>query len=108
PLVAPAEGREGVRGTHRVAVAALAEDLVPGVFRDGVIAGQEDPAGGHQVVEGPAGQAPCQSPGGPAALGQDPVVTGGVTRGQGTEGTQEVADGASSDGEDGGQGQHDK
>ena len=89
-------------------MAALAEDLVAGVLIDGVVASQEDSAVGHEVVEDPAGQAAGQPPGGPAALGEDAVVAGGVARGQGAEGAQEVADGAAADGQDGGQGQDDE
>jgi hypothetical protein len=36
------------------------------------------------------------------------MEAGGVPRGQGAEGTQEVGDGAAAEGEDGGQGQDDK
>src|SRR2546425_2120043 len=48
-----------------------------------------------------------QSPAGPAPLGEDIVIAGGVARSQGAEGAQEVTDGAMPDREDGGQGQDD-
>ncbi len=94
-----------MRRANRVPVAPLAEDVVTGVLVHGVIASEEDPTGRHEVMEDPTGQALRQSPGRPAAFAEDPVVAGGVAGGQGTEGPQEVADGAAADGQDRGQGQ---
>src|SRR5262249_42460381 len=46
-----------------------------------------------------------QSPAGPAPLGEDIVIAGGVARRQDDEGAQEVRDGAWPDREEGGRGQ---
>jgi hypothetical protein len=107
PLVAPAEGSERVAGADRVAVAGLAEDLVAWVFGDRVVTGQQDTAFRHEVVKDPTAKAAGQPPAGPAPFGEDFVVAGGVAGGQGAEGAQQVADGTTTDGEDGGQGQDD-
>jgi hypothetical protein len=96
-----------VSGTDRIAVATLAKDPLARVLIDRVIASQEDPARRHQMVEDPASQAPRQPPARPAAFAEDFVVAGGMARGQGAKGSQEVADGAAADGQDGGQSQDD-
>ena len=96
-----------MRGADRVSVAPLTEDLVARVFIDRVITGQVDFALGDEVVEDPARQTMRQSPAGPAPLGEDIVIAGGVARSQGTEGAQEVTDRAMADREDGSQGQQD-
>ena len=69
--------------------------------------GGRGPAGTRWSKTQPA-RAARQPPAGPAALGEDAVVAGGMARGQGTQGAQEVADGALADGQDGGQGQDDE
>ena len=84
-------------GTDGIAVTALAKDLVTGVLSNGVVASQEDAAFRNEVVENPASQTLCQPPGGPAAFGEDAVVTGGMARRQGAEGAQQIADGASAE-----------
>src|SRR5205085_11181530 len=80
PLVPPAEGGVAVAGAHGVAVAAFAVDLVAGVLIDGVIGGQVNRAGGNEVIEDPAGEAAAQAEKGPAAAGEEAVLTGRIAR----------------------------
>src|SRR5262249_50586038 len=108
PLVTPAEGGERVRGADRVSMASFAEDLVARVLIDGVVTSQKDATFRHEMVEDPAGQAPGQLPGRPAAFAEDAMVTGGMARRQGAEGAQQFADVASADGQDGSQSQGDE
>src|SRR4051812_31585149 len=82
PLVPPAEGREGVAAADGVAVAAFAVDLVAGVLIDGVVGSQEDGACTDEVVEDPAGQGAGEPPRGPAAVGEDAVIIGGIAGSQ--------------------------
>ena len=78
------------------------------MFGDGVVAGQLDEAlGGEPGQDG--GDVPaCQPAGGPAAVGEDAVITAGVARGQGAQAAEQVGDGAAAHGQDGGQGQQDE
>jgi hypothetical protein len=66
-------------------VAALAKHLLTGMFIDGVITGKQDTPLRHKVVNDPTGQAVGQPPTGPASLGEDTVIAGGMTRSQGTK-----------------------
>jgi hypothetical protein len=89
-------------------MASFAEDLVARVLIDGVVTSQKDATFRHEMVEDPAGQAPGQLPGRPAAFAEDAMVTGGMARRQGAEGAQQFADVASADGQDGSQSQDDE
>jgi len=102
PLVPPAEGGVGVRRADGVAVPRLAVDVLAPVFVHGVVAGQEDRAVGQQVFDDPAGQELGQPPAGPAPLGEEAAVAGGVAGGERPQGAQEVGDGVTADGEQGG------
>jgi len=80
---------------------ALAIDVLAPVFLNGVIASQEDRAGGQQVVEGPAGQESGQPPARPAPLREDAPVAGRVAGGERPHGPEEVGDGVPADGQQG-------
>ena len=69
---------------------------------DGVIGGQVNRAGGDEVSEDPAGEAAAQAEEGPAAAGEEAVITGRVARGQQADGAQDVGDGVAADGQEGG------
>ena len=71
-----------MRGADRVAVAAFAENVVSWVLIDRVVPRQKDAVFGHEVVEDPTGQTTSQPPRGPAPLGENAVVAGGMPRGQ--------------------------
>jgi len=77
---------------ERIAGAALAKDLWAPVFGHRVVAGQVDRPLGYPVREDEPSQGPGQLPGRPAALGEDPVIAGGMARGEGTDRPQEVQD----------------
>ena len=83
-------------------MAPLAVDLGAAMLVNGIVAGQADRPVGGPTSEDQAGQEPRQSQGGPAALGQDAVIAGGVARGQLGGGAEEVGNGAAAGGEDGG------
>src|SRR5262249_245781 len=108
PLVPPAIGRERMGGADRVAVAALAVDPGPGMFGDGIVAGQFDRAAGGEAVRDSGDVAARQPAGGPGAGGGGTGITAGVARGQGAQGAEQVGDGAAADGEDSGQRQQDE
>src|SRR5262249_47910461 len=90
-----------VRRADRVPMPALAIDVLPPVFLHGVIARQEDRAGGQQVVEGPAGQEPGQPPARPAPLREDAAVAGGGAGDERPGGAQEGGGGVPADGQQG-------
>ncbi len=106
--MSPAEGGERVGGTDGVAVTPFAVDLGAGVFGDGIVADDLDRALGNKPSQDGGDVPACQPASGPPAEGENAVITAGVARGQGAQAAEQVGDGASAHGEDGGQGQHDE
>ena len=106
PLVPPTEGGVAVGRAHGVAVAALAVDLFAFVLGHGVVAGHGHRAAGEPAAQQVAGQGPPQAPDRPGAPGEDAVIAGGVARGEGPHGAQQVQDGPPAGGQDGRQQQH--
>jgi hypothetical protein len=83
-------------------MAGLAMDCAAGRAFDGVIADEGDRLPGGQELEDLPGEETSQLQAGPAGLGEDPLVGGDVSGRQRAEGPQQVGDGASPGGQDGG------
>src|SRR5262249_48847056 len=105
PLVPPTPSGVAVAAADRVAVPCLAIDLATGVGTDGVVADQHDCAGGPIASQQKARQEGGQTQARPVGLGQDTVVAGGSARSQVAEGAQQITDGASAGGQNGGDGE---
>lgn len=83
-------------------MAGLAVNILALVFVHGVIAGQVDGAVGQQVFEEPSGQEFSQPPTRPASLREEAAVAGGIAGNKRSQGTQEIGNAVSADGQDGG------
>jgi len=67
-----------------------------------VVADQEHRPVGHEVGQDEAGQRAAELQAGPAGAGEDPLVGGAMARGEPAEGPEQVGDGVSARGQDGG------
>jgi hypothetical protein len=83
-----------VSRADRVAVAALAVDLLAAVLVDGIVADQRDGLVRGEAAEEEAGQGAGQGPWGPSSSGEDAVVAGGMAGGQAAGSAEQVGDGA--------------
>ena len=89
-------------------MAALAVDMRAGMLGDRVVAGQEDGTARREAGQDRRDVAACQGRERPAVAREDPVIAAGMTGSQGAQDAEQVGDGASAPGEDGGQGQEDE
>src|SRR5262249_27253225 len=99
PLVAPTPGGITVRGADRVAVAALAPDLLALVRADGVVGHLQAQGPGAQADQNQAAEGGSQAQARPAGLGEDTAVAGGIAVGQAAQGAEQVGDGAAPGGQ---------
>src|SRR5439155_26194330 len=103
-----AVGRERMARTHGVAMAALAVDFLAAMLGLGVVARQSYRPLGNPVLQNETDQDPCQGPVGPATFREYAVVTGRAAGDQSRHRAQQIDDGLSSHGQDGGEYQNDK
>lgn len=95
-------GGVGVGGADRVAVTRFAVDLFALVAIDGVIADEGEGALGEKMVDDEASQKASERESGPGSGGEDALIAGLVALAKGAKCSQEVGDGSSSGGEEGG------
>lgn len=95
-------GRVGVGGADGIAVPRFAVDLFALVAIDGVIANEGKGAIGEKMADDESSQEASELESGPGSGGEDTLIAGFVALGKRSEGSQEVGDGASSGGEQGG------
>src|SRR6266436_298559 len=87
---------------------ALAIDFGAGMLCDGVITGQFDDALGRESTEDHLGKSPCQIPAVPGTAREDTVIAGRVSGGQAAQAAEQVADGMSAQGQNGGDGEQEE